>query len=114
MLILGRLKQAANLVLLVQMLGAIYVHWASNDPLDRCTPALTFTMLLICRYIVQLQVRAREERERKRMEEELREMDAEEEEEDEEKATGGEEEEDLEEEEELVEDSAPAGAKKTN
>lgn len=59
------MKQLANLLLLVQMVGAVYIHTAVKDPLERMTPALTFLLLLICRYVVHLQVTWREQKEEK-------------------------------------------------
>lgn len=47
----GTVKQVANLLLIVVMIGAIYTHYALKDTLDKMTPALVFGLLLICRYI---------------------------------------------------------------
>ena len=54
------MKQVANLVLLGEMLGAVYTHYMLNDSMDKVTPALVFGLLLTCRLVVYLQVRNRD------------------------------------------------------
>ena len=49
-------------MLLALMGGAIYTHYMLKDGLDKMTPALVFGLLLTCRFITYLQVRAREAR----------------------------------------------------
>lgn len=48
-LIPGRTKNLANIVLLVIMAGALYTHKSLNDPFDRMIPAILTGILLICR-----------------------------------------------------------------
>jgi hypothetical protein len=61
----GPLKEVANVLLFLNMLGAVYVHFALKDGMDKMTPALIFGLLLGCRFIVHLQVRSREARQAK-------------------------------------------------
>lgn len=58
----GRLKQLANFVLLVVMLGAVYTHYALHDKFDRMAPGLVFSLLLVTRLIIHRQVSQREKR----------------------------------------------------
>ena len=58
----GSLKQLANLFLFVIMCGAVYGHYMLKQGMDKMTPALVFGLLLACRFVVHLQVRAREAR----------------------------------------------------
>ncbi|CAF1226165.1 unnamed protein product [Adineta ricciae] len=51
-LIPGRLKQLANIVLLILMLGAIYTHYALNDKFDRMAPGIIFSLLLFARLLI--------------------------------------------------------------
>nr|CAG4638847.1 EOG090X0IKQ [Cyclestheria hislopi] len=51
-----RIKQLANVILVVLMLGAIYSHWMVDDKLERCAPALVFFFMLSCRLIVEWQL----------------------------------------------------------
>lgn len=60
----GPLKQLANAILIVCLLGAIYTHWALKEGIDKMTPAIVFTLLLTCRLVVYYQVRARERRQK--------------------------------------------------
>ena len=62
MLLSGPLKQVANLILFLLMLINIYSHYMLKEGLDKMTPACVFGLLLICRFIVRLQVEARERR----------------------------------------------------
>ncbi|CAF0948761.1 unnamed protein product [Rotaria sordida] len=48
----GRLKQLANSVLLMLMLGAVYTHYALHDKLDRMAPGIIFGLLLFTRLII--------------------------------------------------------------
>ena len=59
---LGPLKEIANFLLFFVISLSVYTHWASNNGMDKMTPALVFGLLLACRYIVHLQVRARTEK----------------------------------------------------
>ncbi|CAF3485881.1 unnamed protein product [Rotaria sp. Silwood1] len=54
-LIPGRLKQLANIVLLVLMLGAVYTHYALHDKLDRMAPEIIICLLLVTRLIIYQQ-----------------------------------------------------------
>ncbi|CAF3369398.1 unnamed protein product [Rotaria socialis] len=51
----GRLKQLANVVLLAIMLGAVYTHYALGDKLDRIAPGIIFGLLLFTRLIIHQQ-----------------------------------------------------------
>ena len=62
-LIPGRLKQLANVVLLVIMLGAVYTHYTLGDKFERMAPGLVFSLLLITRLIIHRQVKQREKNE---------------------------------------------------
>ncbi len=59
-LIPGRLKQLANIVLLIIMLGAVYTHYALHDKFERIAPGLVFSLLLLTRLIIHRQVTQRE------------------------------------------------------
>jgi len=59
-LIPGRLKQLANVVLLTIMLGAVYTHYILHDKFDRMAPGLVFSLLLLTRLIIHRQVTQRE------------------------------------------------------
>jgi uncharacterized membrane protein YphA (DoxX/SURF4 family) len=51
-LIPGRLKQWANTILLLIMIGAIYTHYALGDQIERMTPGLIFGLCLLLRLII--------------------------------------------------------------
>nr|CAG4645936.1 EOG090X0IKQ [Lynceus sp. MCZ IZ 141354] len=55
----GRLKQVANVTLILFMLGAIYTHWILDDKFERVAPALVFFFMLTCRLIVDWQLKYR-------------------------------------------------------
>jgi len=59
-LFLGRLKQLANLVLLIIMTGAVYTHFILGDKFERMAPGLVFALLLLTRLIIHRQVTQRE------------------------------------------------------
>jgi len=59
-LIPGRLKQLANIVLLLLMLGAVYTHYVLHDKFERMAPGLVFSLLLLTRLIIDRQVTQRE------------------------------------------------------
>jgi len=56
----GPIKEVANIILFMVMSGAVYGHYALKEGMDKMTPALVFGLLLACRFIVHLQVKARE------------------------------------------------------
>lgn len=56
----GFMKQFANVLLLLMMLGAVYTHYAIDDKFERTAPAIVFTFMLTCRLVVYLQVRRKE------------------------------------------------------
>jgi len=56
----GPLKQVANILLFVLMCLSAYSHFAIKDGMDKMTSEFIFGMLLACRFIVRLQVQARE------------------------------------------------------
>ncbi len=71
----GILKEVASVVLFIIMCGAMYGHYSLGDKMDKLTPALVFGLLLVCRFIVNLQVRAREKRQlEERLEREAEQM----------------------------------------
>ena len=51
------------MVLLVLLGGALYTHYALNDPFERMAPALIFGLLTICRLIILYQVSRKERQE---------------------------------------------------
>lgn len=59
-LVPGRVKQVANVVLLILMLGALYTHAALQDKFERMAPSIVFTLMLGCRLVVYYQVRRRQ------------------------------------------------------
>lgn len=58
-LFVGKLKVLANLVLLIQMAGAVYTHYALGDDIKHYTGALIFGLLLACRLVIHMQTSAR-------------------------------------------------------
>ncbi|UJR30665.1 hypothetical protein I4U23_018189 [Adineta vaga] len=52
LLIPGRLKQLANIILLMITLGGIYTHYALHDKFDRMAPGIIFSLLLSTRFII--------------------------------------------------------------
>lgn len=64
----GPLKEVANIILFIAMCGAVYTHYALKEGVDKMTPALVFGLLLGCRFIVHLQVRARTAKQQKLLE----------------------------------------------
>lgn len=63
--ILGPLKQFANVMLFLVSCGAIYSHYMLHDSLDKMTSSLIFGLLLVCRFVVRLQVNSRETKQRR-------------------------------------------------
>ncbi|XP_064627744.1 novel acetylcholine receptor chaperone-like [Lineus longissimus] len=63
----GVVKNIANILLFIEMIGAAYTHWALEEPFDRLTPSLIFGMLLACRFIMNKQYLDRMENEEKEM-----------------------------------------------
>ncbi len=59
-LIPGSIKNLATMILINVMVGAFYTHYALNDKLERMTPVIVFTLLLICRLIISYQVDKRD------------------------------------------------------
>nr|CAG4641346.1 EOG090X0IKQ [Eulimnadia texana] len=53
----GKSKIAANVTLLILIIGAIYSHWMVEDKLERTAPALVFFFMLCCRLVVEWQLR---------------------------------------------------------
>ncbi|CAF0819545.1 unnamed protein product [Rotaria sordida] len=88
-LIPGRLKQLANVVLLILMLGAVYTHYILHDKFERMAPGLVFSLLLLTRLIIYRQVVQREkglsaEKKPMKSEEKIKDEDVEEESDDQE------------------------------
>lgn len=63
MLIPGPLKEIANVLLIIMMVGGFFTHYTLNDRFDRMAPALVFTLLLLCRLLIAYQVSKRERKE---------------------------------------------------
>lgn len=59
-LVPGRIKQLANVMLLVLVLGAVYTHAALRDKFERMAPSIVFSLMLGCRLVVFYQVQSRE------------------------------------------------------
>lgn len=59
-LVPGRLKQVANVILILLNLLMVQAHFMNNDKFDRVAPAIVFFFMLSCRLIVSWQVRNRE------------------------------------------------------
>ncbi|XP_076048178.1 putative acetylcholine receptor chaperone [Oratosquilla oratoria] len=55
-----RIKQAANLILVVMMMFATYNHWMVGDKFERIAPSLVFFFMLTCRLIVEYQTKRKE------------------------------------------------------
>lgn len=55
-----KIKNAANMTLLVLMFLAVYSHYMVSDPFERCGPALVFTFMLIGRLVIWYQASRRE------------------------------------------------------
>ncbi|XP_073825568.1 novel acetylcholine receptor chaperone [Musca autumnalis] len=55
-----KVKNAANITLLVLMLLGIYQHWMVSDPFERSGPALVFTFMLGGRLVVWYQTSRKE------------------------------------------------------
>lgn len=53
-------KQAANFILLFQMMMAVYSHYMVNDKFERTAPALVFFFMLTCRLVIDWQLRRKE------------------------------------------------------
>ena len=62
-LLSGRTKQVANWILLSLMIGAISLHWAVDDKLERSAPALVFFFMLTCRLVVEWQIQRQDKAE---------------------------------------------------
>ncbi|CAL4063654.1 unnamed protein product, partial [Meganyctiphanes norvegica] len=60
-----RIKQAANIVLVMMMLFATYNHWMVGDKFERLAPSLVFFFMLSCRMIVEYQIKRKEKQDRK-------------------------------------------------
>lgn len=55
-----KVKNAANVTLLMLMLLGIYQHWMVSDPFERSGPALVFTFMLGGRLVVWYQTSRKE------------------------------------------------------
>lgn len=55
-----KIKNAANITLLILMLLGIYQHWMVSDPFERSGPALVFTFMLGGRLVVWYQTSRKE------------------------------------------------------
>ncbi|KAA0187855.1 hypothetical protein HAZT_HAZT009001 [Hyalella azteca] len=61
----GRVKQVANLTLVLMMLFATYNHWMVGDKFERIAPSLVFFFMLTCRLVVEFQIKRKEQQESK-------------------------------------------------
>nr|CAG4652316.1 EOG090X0IKQ [Triops cancriformis] len=52
----AKAKQAANVVLIILMIGAVYSHYMVEDKFERMAPALVFFFMLTCRLVVDWQL----------------------------------------------------------
>ncbi|XP_022835772.1 uncharacterized protein LOC111363200 [Spodoptera litura] len=59
-----KIKNTANIGLVLLMILAAYSHVMVGDPFDRCAPALVFFFMLSGRLVVWYQISRREEMER--------------------------------------------------
>jgi len=59
-LFLDKVKNVANVTLLLLMLLGIYQHWMVSDPFERSGPALVFTFMLGGRLVVWYQTSRKE------------------------------------------------------
>ncbi|XP_055628900.1 novel acetylcholine receptor chaperone [Toxorhynchites rutilus septentrionalis] len=57
-----KVKNVANVTLLMLMFLAVYSHYMVSDPFERCGPALVFTFMLIGRLVIWYQASRRESR----------------------------------------------------
>ncbi|XP_035792220.1 novel acetylcholine receptor chaperone [Anopheles aquasalis] len=55
-----KIKNAANITLLMLMFLAVYSHYMVSDPFERSGPALVFTFMLIGRLVIWYQASRRE------------------------------------------------------
>ncbi|XP_055533075.1 novel acetylcholine receptor chaperone [Wyeomyia smithii] len=55
-----KVKNVANVTLLMLMFLAVYSHYMVSDPFERCGPALVFTFMLIGRLVIWYQASRRE------------------------------------------------------
>lgn len=55
-----KVKNVANVTLLMLMFLAVYSHYMVSDPFERCGPALVFTFMLIGRLVIWYQSSRRE------------------------------------------------------
>ncbi|XP_074656596.1 putative acetylcholine receptor chaperone [Tubulanus polymorphus] len=60
----GPIKQVANVLLIFMMCGALATHVQMDDDLERMTPSIVFGLLLTCRLVIYMQVRARQHAQR--------------------------------------------------
>lgn len=58
----GIIKQLANVILLILMLGAFYTHTILEDKFERTAPSIVFALMLGCRLVVYLQVKRKEKK----------------------------------------------------
>lgn len=55
-----KVKNVANVTLLMLMFLAVYSHYMVSDPFERCGPALVFTFMLIGRLVIWYQASRRD------------------------------------------------------
>ncbi|KAJ8314531.1 hypothetical protein KUTeg_006681 [Tegillarca granosa] len=56
----GPLKEASNVLLMLLMANDIYAHYALNDGMEKMSLQIVMVLLLTCRLIIHLQIKARE------------------------------------------------------
>ena len=52
----GPLKNIANVALLGSCIVQVYLQWAAGEALDKMTPAVVFSLLLLCRLAICMQL----------------------------------------------------------
>lgn len=57
---IGPLKEAANVLMILLSCLDIYSHYAQDEGLDKMSLSVVFFLLLTCRLIIHLQMKARE------------------------------------------------------
>lgn len=62
-IITGPLKEAANILMLIISGLDIFTHYSLDEALDRSSLSIVFMLLLTCRLIVYLQIKAKDNEE---------------------------------------------------
>lgn len=67
-----KLKNVSTVILIMSNLLSLYTHYKLNDKFERLAPSIVFSLMLVCRLIVYMQVKKRTENEYKTKEREER------------------------------------------